>query len=199
MRNNNIHGSGHILEEQRQIGERFDQIISNGAVDVEVIAGNPDRLRVRADDNILPILKTRVEGRVLHVEIEGSYQTQHRPVVLLELNHPLEAVTLNGSGDMNISWQGGESFSARLVGSGNLSVAGTVDNLSLNSLGSGNFQGKDLIAGEATLRCMGSGDSTVHAERLLEVNLMGSGDCYYAGHPKVHQQILGTGRVAFAV
>lgn len=185
-----------MVEEIRHLNDPFDQILSNGSVDVELVAGPANSLKVQADDNILPQVKTRVKDGVLNVDSEGSYKTRHRPMVLLELHRPLSAVTLNGSGNMDINGQTGESFSAKMVGSGNLRVTGKVDNLVLNSLGSGHFDGKDLMTENATLRCMGSGHSTVHADRFLDVHLMGSGDCSFAGNPKVTQQILGTGVLA---
>lgn len=197
MNTNNLNiGSDRVVEESRHLSHRFDQILSNGSVDVEVVAGPANSLKVQADDNILPLVKTRVQDGILYVDSEGSYKTRHRPRVLLELPHPISAVTLNGSGNMDISDQAGDSFSAKLVGSGNLRMQGKVTNLSLNSLGSGQFDGKDLITDQATLRCMGSGHSIVHADRFLDVHLMGSGDCSFAGNPKVTRQIMGTGVLA---
>ena len=189
-----VRGSGKVVEEERPVTDRFDSVSSTGAVDVEVRAGSTaNGLKVQADDNIISLVKTRIEDGVLHVETEGSYNTENAPKVLVELDHALASVSLTGSGDMHISGQDGPQFSATLTGSGNLEVNGRVDTLNLSSMGSGDFNGQGLVADQATLRCMGSGDATVHAERSLNVQLMGTGDCYYAGNPQVSKSIMGTG------
>ncbi|MBS2036860.1 DUF2807 domain-containing protein [bacterium] len=193
---NQVRGSGKVVEEQREIAEHFDQVALNGSVDVEVVAGKSTTgVKVQADDNILALVKTRVEDGVLHVNTEGSYSTQNGPKVLVELDHSLVGAALNGSGDLKISGQIGDRFAASLMGSGDLSMSGHVASLELSSMGSGDFNGRGLVADQASLRCMGSGDATVHADRSLNVQLMGSGDCYYSGSPRVTKSILGSGEL----
>jgi hypothetical protein len=189
-----VRGSGKVAEEQREVSDRFDQVICSGSVDVEVASGKGARgLRVQADDNLLAMVKTRVEDGVLHVETEGSFSSQSSMKVLVDLDHSLSGVTLKGSGDVSVSGQDGSSFSAQLLGSGDLDVNGRVDSLNLSSMGSGDFNGQGLVADQATLRLMGSGDTSVHAGRALNVQLMGSGDCYYAGNPQLTKSLLGSG------
>ena len=187
-------GSGRLVEEQRPISNSFDSLVSNGSVDVEVRAGSSaNALSVQADDNIIAMVKTRIKDGVLLVETEGSYSTHNPPKVLVELDHALASVTMNGSGDMLVSGQNGRQFSATLSGSGGLTMSGRVASLNLNSMGSGYFNGEGLVAGQAALRCMGSGSARVHAEHSLDVRLMGTGDCYYAGNPRVTKHLMGTG------
>lgn len=189
-----VRGSGKVVEEERQITDSFDKVVCNGSADVVVSKGTGNALKVKADDNIAPLVTTRVEDGVLHVETQGSYSTQNAPTVMVELDHPLTAVTLSGSGDMRISGQDGSSLTATLQGSGALDVSGRVDQLNLSSMGSGDFNGQGLLADRAVVRSMGSGDTTVQAQDL-NVQLMGSGDCYYVGNPKLTENVLGSGDV----
>lgn len=192
--NSGVRGSGKVVEDERPLTDTFDKVVSNGSVDVIVTKGDSNGLKVKADDNITPLVKTRVEDGVLHVETEGSYNTQHCPQVILQLDHPLTAVTLTGSGDMQISGQDGAQLTATLQGSGDLSVSGRVDQLNLSSMGSGDFNGQGLVADKAAVNSMGSGDTTVKADNL-NVQLMGSGDCYYVGSPKLTKSVMGSGDI----
>ncbi len=69
------HGSGRLLTEDRDIPS-FDEIEVSGAISVFVRSGfRETTLSITAEDNILPMIATKVTGTRLIVEAKGSYSS----------------------------------------------------------------------------------------------------------------------------
>ncbi len=54
-------GSGHIASESRIVGD-FQAIAIEDSMDLAVLQGSQTAVRVQADDNLLPLLQTVVDG-----------------------------------------------------------------------------------------------------------------------------------------
>src|SRR4051794_31092746 len=67
-------GSGVPASVQRQIGP-IDQIVVEGAMDVKVTVGGEPQLKIETDDNLLPIIITKVNGTKLTVGTRQGYET----------------------------------------------------------------------------------------------------------------------------
>ena len=66
-----VSGSGTIATETRAVGA-FQSIDLQGTGNIYVTQGNESSLRVEAEDNLLPYLKTSVTNGVLKVEMNQS-------------------------------------------------------------------------------------------------------------------------------
>jgi hypothetical protein len=69
---NQIHGSGNIIKEKREIGS-FTGVETGGAFEVEIKTGATTEVIVESDDNILPYIKTKVVGGILEISNKGSF------------------------------------------------------------------------------------------------------------------------------
>ncbi|GAB4410706.1 MAG: head GIN domain-containing protein [Bacteroidia bacterium] len=66
-----ITGSGHVISETRN-HSGFDGIVVSGAIHVYVHQGNRFAVRVEADDNVIPYIRTEVSRTRLVISHEGS-------------------------------------------------------------------------------------------------------------------------------
>lgn len=212
-------GSGQVTTESRGLAP-FQAIVVEGAIDLDVRQGSTPTVQVRADDNLLPLLQTEVQGTgtdaTLHVRWQRGAQIHTRSKVVVSVVMPsLSAVSLAGAGDVHLqSFQtpalklvlsgSGDArlddlqtadLSIRLSGSGDVTASGRATVLALSLAGSGDVKLAALKADDVTLRMAGSGDAAVHAERSLDVRMAGSGDVVYSGAAALKSRIAGSGSV----
>ena len=73
----------------------------------------------------------------------------------------------------------------------------SIDQLTLNVLGKGHFDGYAIEAKEAHVRFEGSGWCKVHAQEKLDVIIYGDAMVYCKGMPHFYKRITGSGKVYF--
>lgn len=207
-------GSGKPKEESRPVGS-FNRIRLDGAITVEARPAAITSLKVRADDNIVPLVTTTVEGDTLVVSTQRNASYSTRNPVVVEVGYTqLQAADLRGSGDLNIGAIEGDRFEAALSGSGDvrlaqvkvkrlrLSVAGSGDvrasgsteELSVQVAGSGDVHAQQVMAQQAKVSVAGSGDARVQVRDNLDVSIAGSGDVWVTGKPsRINRSIVGSG------
>ncbi|MGZ8253739.1 MAG: GIN domain-containing protein, partial [Burkholderiaceae bacterium] len=159
-----VKGSGRIVEDRRPLSG-FVAVHLTGPIDVELKADR-DSVTVRVDDNVAPLIETRVSGGdrpALEIGVApgASFRTSRSPVVVVEFRALSELVlrgsghvradritaedftlSMTGSGDARIDTLQATRFAAVLSGSGDLLVSGRADEQAYRLSGSG-----DLAAG----------------------------------------------------
>ncbi|MFN3565224.1 MAG: head GIN domain-containing protein [Burkholderiaceae bacterium] len=210
-----VAGSGRIVEESRALAG-FGALKVAGGVDVELRASGRETVTVRADDNIVPLIETRVDGGTLVIGTPRgvSFRTQRRPRVVVEfvrlgaltvagtgdvradrVRGDTFAVSVAGSGDVRIDALDVDSLGVVLAGSGDFTAAGRADEQGFRIRGSGDVRARDLVGRSVKVSIAGSGDAHVHATEELEVAIAGSGDVVYRGTPRITKSIAGSGSV----
>jgi hypothetical protein len=208
-------GSGKVIEEVRPV-TGFGGLVVNGPVDVQLKASSAERVTVRADDNILPLIETRIEdGKLVVGTTRGaSFRTRNPLRVTVEftsmsvlavngsgdvradrLRAQLLDVTIRGSGDVAIDAVESDAVALLIVGSGDFTASGRAASLGVSVSGSGDVNTENLVARDVGILISGSGDAKVHATETLQVTIAGSGDVRYRGQPKVTKKIAGSGDV----
>ena len=212
-------GSGKTATETRALPE-FQAIQIDGAMDLQIRQGAQQVVEVQADDNLLPLLETVVEGNdpaaTLHVRWKKSTYVSSRSKLLVRVMLPkLSAIGMSGSGDVQLEAFNTPALKLALSGSGNarlkelntedlvLSLSGSSDvvgtgkasRLKVSIAGSGNVQLADLQADEVRVSIAGSGDASVNAQKTLDVSVAGSGDVVYTGNATVKSRVAGSGSI----
>lgn len=210
-----ITGSGNTSEETRPVGG-FTSLTLRAPIDVTLKAGSIERVTLRGDDNILPLIETRVvDGRLeIGVASNASFTTRRSLTAVVEFvkmsrvviassgnvradtikADVLEAV-IQGSGDMGIDRVEANTVALSIGGSGDFTAKGRADSVGIVINGSGDAYCDRLEADQVAVSIRGSGDVRVAAARELKVNIDGSGDVRYRGRPKVVKSISGSGDV----
>lgn len=211
-----VEGSGNVVEETRNVGA-FSGLIVSGPVDVRLKAGAADRVVLHGDDNILPLIETRIEdGKLVVGTIStASFRTRNKLYATVEfralssilirgsgdvradrIKAPIFETTIRGSGDVVIDSLEGEAVALSIAGSGDFTASGRADKLGVVIIGSGDVRADNLEVREAAVRIRGSGDARVHAVQTLQIDIAGSGDVRYRGEPQVTKKVAGSGEVA---
>jgi hypothetical protein len=210
-------GSGNVVSETRQVSG-FDKISVEYPAKVLISQGNTETLKVEAEDNVLPGLKTEVKGnelRIYYKSPDGKHVNPTKMAVITITAKELSAlnfssagestvnglksddliVSLSGAGNVKLNEIAIGNLSISLSGAGSATASGTADDLSVNISGFGGFNGKDLQTSTASVNISGAGSATVSAEDTLNASISGAGSVSYYGSPDVSKQISGVGSV----
>jgi hypothetical protein len=210
-------GSGHVIAQEREIIE-VSSIKVDYPAQVVVRQGDRQSVRVEAEDNLLPGLKTQVRNGALEVFYEsndGRHVSPTKPVkitiVVKDLNEMdltsatdliiegLKAEELNlslsGAGNTRLNEVSLQNLSVNLSGAGSMTASGIADNLALDISGFGSFNGKQLHGQSANVDLSGAGSATVWVDDQLDAQISGAGSVNYYGSANVSQRIYGLGNV----
>jgi hypothetical protein len=213
-------GSGNAVTETRTASD-FQAVAMRGSIDVVIRQGSSEGVQVRADDNIVPLVQTVVEGhgdtRTLRIQFKAGESVRAKtPVVVTVDVVKLTTVSSSGSGDIRIeglktpaltmSISGSsdatlmqldtEQLSISIAGSGDVQVRGRAAKLDIAIAGRGDVNASELAAGDVSVSIAGSGDANVTAQKTLSVSIAGSGDVENGGGAMLAKRsIAGSGSV----
>ena len=208
-----VKGSGKIVSEKRPIAD-VDSIKLEGQGKVILTRGSTPALEIRADDNIMPHIRTTVRNKRLTISHEDKIL---KPTTLnyLVTVRTLKSSSIAGSGEIKghnpfvsdhflaeISGSGRidlaletTSLESEISGSGAIHLAGATRYHNARITGSGKIYAFDMQAQNASVSITGSGDCLLTATDQLSARITGSGDAVYKGHPHIEQTITGSGKV----
>ncbi len=193
---NRVMGSGKVTSEQREVAE-FTAVELAGSADVNILLGNAQSVNVQSDDNIVPLIETKVVNGKLYISTKPLTNiTTSNGIVVTVVMKSLQRLTLSGSGNMNVGEMTGPELAVELPGSGNIRVVGKADRVKVSLAGSGNVFCDSLTASDATVRLNGSGNVKVYAAKSIDASILGSGSIQYSGEPaQVTKSITGSGSI----
>ena len=213
-----VRGSGNVVSSTREVSS-FDSIQVDYPARVIISQGSAESLKVEAEDNLLPGLKTEIKGnelRIYYRSQDGEHVNPTKTVTITitvrELNsihfssagelivNGLEAdnldVNLSGAGNVELNEIAVRGLDVNLSGAGSATASGSADDLSLNISGFGDFDGEDLEGKTADVNISGAGSATVWVEEELDATISGAGSVNYYGSPdNVRRQVNGVGGI----
>lgn len=189
-----VRGSGQEVREDRQVN-LFEEIIVVGDFVLDVTASGGPALTISGDDNIVPLVETRVSEGKLEVRTERKVRPR-LPLKLTVAVPRLSVVRATGAVRGEVRGLHGESFSLDGSGALSLSITGQIRQLKIKCRGAARVQASELQAEDTVINLAGTGHVEVQPSGLLDVTIAGAGTVAYRGEPrKITQQITGTGRV----
>jgi hypothetical protein len=209
-----VTGSSSVQEDRTL--SAFTGIASYIGADVEWRKGEVHSVQIDAPSEVVPQIRTRVEGDMLEIKTDNDVSFGNQRIVIRITSPDLRRVHMMGSGDFvakspitrsnfdtNLGGSGSitaeeldvENFDANLGGSGSITIGGKTTNSNIALGGSGTFEGKKLRSARCTANLAGSGTIYCRVEDRLEANLVGSGDIIYYGNPKVEANKIGSGDI----
>lgn len=207
-------GEGPVKTETRSVQD-FHGVDAKIPGKIEVRVADEYSVAVQAQENLLPLLVTKVVNGTL--EIYFSENVSHAQDLLIRVAAPsFDQLSVSGSGDMEVlSTISGEKLSLSIGGSGSINlpeadvhtlkcsvagsgeveVAGNAREAHYNISGSGDIQAKGLVAETGKAAIAGSGSVTCNMSETLKASIAGSGDIYYTGSAQVETSVAGSGTV----
>jgi hypothetical protein len=189
-----VKGSGVLLEETRNVPE-FSGIDLSGVYEVFVRCGQKQEVLVFGDDNVVPHVKTEVNGNVLKVSLDQSVSTRNKIKLILSANR-VNSLKVSGTANVDISRVRNKSLNLEISGAGDMKVEGMSDALEITVSGTGNVDAKNLSAKTAVVDVSGAGNVVLSASDELIASIRGVGNVYYYGNPgKVVETVSGAGKI----
>lgn len=186
----------YATEVTREVPE-FKSIRSEGAYKLVVNVGKPQSLVLRADDEWLAKLVTKVVGDELVISMPDVKNYKFSEAVTVTINVPvLNKFQMEGAGSSDLNNISGERFQMSYQGVGRLMASGKVQNLVMRMEGVGSVNTRDLDAQNVDVRLEGVGSAKVRASESLNARVDGIGSLTYYGNPaKVTKRVDGIGSV----
>ena len=216
-----VTGSGNVVTEERSIGA-YRAVRIDGSIDLQATASSElpsGRLELETDDNLLPLVRTWIDGTTLVIDTEAGVCVDPSGPLLVRAS--LDGVTsllidgsgsvvctlpfrgeeleveIDGSGDVRLTDIELEWLETRIDGSGDVHYAGQARYHELEIDGSGGVDAFELATTETRVVVDGSGDASVSARERLDILIDGSGEVTYAGEPQeLKTRIDGSGEIS---
>lgn len=210
-----VEGTGSGNERSYAVAD-FASIDQRGPDDVDVRVGTGFSVRAEGDPKVLARLKIAKDGDRLLITREGSVINWGSGSAKIYVTMPrIEAATLAGAGDIAVDRIEGESFEGAIAGSGSLNlgraavtrmnlsiagsgdatVAGETEALSVKIAGSGDVDAGGLRATSADVNIAGAGNVRAVVNGPAKVAIMGAGDVDLGPEADCEVSKLGTGEV----
>lgn len=192
-----VTGSGQAATDNRSVAG-FHGVSLSIPGRLEIVQGEGEKLSITADDNVLPLIETAVERGELRIRFrERSFLNVRTktPIRMTLTARALDAIAVAGSGDVQAPALNARDLKVAIAGSGDVTLGGKAQGLSVHIAGSGDVKAGRLEAQSAQVHIAGSGDATVWARDTLKVSVSGSGDVRYYGDPSVQHSVAGSGSV----
>lgn len=211
-----ITGSGHLRSETRTARDvSAVDLVSVGTVTIS--QGTSEGVQIVAEDNLLPLIQTTVDGGRLRLGFadEASRIVPTKPIAFVvsvrhlddvtlsglghidvpHLTTGVLAVTVSGSGQVTLHNLSAQTLTTHMTGAGALMASGRVERQSITIAGSGTYNGADLASTEATVAVPGAGTAVVRVSARLRTEISGAGHVEYIGAPQVEQRVTGVGTI----
>ena len=188
-------GSGQLATQSRQVSG-FTSVELTGVGELSIDQTGTESLTVSAEDNLLPLLTSRVEGDTLILGKKPNTRiVTSKPITYTLTMKDITGLAVSGSGTINAPKLTTAALRIEISGSGVITTAGNVDDQSLEISGSGRYLADGLTSKTTTAEISGSGTGNVVASNALDVKISGSGTLTYSGNPQVSQTVSGSGKL----
>jgi Putative auto-transporter adhesin, head GIN domain len=197
--NNQTKGSGITKEESRAVAN-FSQLTLALPANVTITQGATESLTISTDDNLLPLMSTRVVNNELLIEGDQNRGFSTKKEIKIQLMvKSLNNIKIKGSGDVHGDQLKSDKLDIAIEGSGDVKF-NTIraDQFKIGIVGSGDVSIDTVESKLLESNVRGSGDVKFASVKAGQVNISvtGSGDVYAAGTAdKVAIEISGSGDV----
>lgn len=194
--NKKVHESGVSINEKRDVAG-FDSIETSGAITVEVVSQKDFDVSVEADENILPYIKTKVDGDTLRIYREGRFSFYGNSNVVVRVAMPeVKRIDLSGASKAGITGVKEESLELQCSGASKINIAGEVSNLTADISGASNVDAEALKADKAEIGATGASKMNLSVVSYLNADASGASSITYTGEPEnVEKNVSGASRV----
>lgn len=168
-----IEGNYDVQTETRSISG-FSHVFNEGSFDVYIIQDASGEVIIEAESNLIPLVRTRIEGSALVVDTKDNLHNNY-PIKVYVHTMELDEARLSGSGLLRIEDFNTGDIDIDLSGSGDVFFSGNATDVKCNISGSGDME-LGLTCVELEAKISGSGEMEIYGEASKgDLNISGSG------------------------
>jgi Putative auto-transporter adhesin, head GIN domain len=178
-------GSGRFVTEVRPV-EGLNSIAVSGAGHAIVARGDVESLEVTAEDNILPLVDTRVvNGRLMLGMLPGSGSTSSHGITYRIVVRDLREIVGSGSSQIDLPGIVARQLLVFLSGASTLTASGSIERLEITLSGASRCRVPELSARAVVATLSGASVAFVRVSDSLVVTASGASVLEYLGNPTV--------------
>jgi hypothetical protein len=202
--NNGISGNGHVEEESRDVSG-FSGVHASTGIDVFISEGNSYDVKVEADENLLEVILTELNGNMLVIKTDRvnirSAKSKKVYVTMPKLKElkissagdckgmtPFNCddlrISVSSAGDLKLDVEANR-IDINISSSGDATLTGRTGVLDAILSSAGDLQAFDLIAETVSVDVSSAGDARVYASEEISMNASSAGNIYYKGEADV--------------
>ncbi len=198
-----IQGNKNVVSEDRKISSDFDAIKVSQGITVYLTQSNKVSINVEADENIIDLLVTEVEGDVLKIYFDKNVSRAKARNVYLTVNKINQIKTASGSEvkakgvikskNLALDSSSGSSIKATIetqtvstsTSSGaNIEVSGSTSSFKGDASSGSEIDARDLIAKTGNVDVSSGADIDMNVTEELIAHASSGGSISYDGNPK---------------
>jgi hypothetical protein len=191
-------GGGDRITQTREVAA-FDRLEVADDIDVEVVRGDGQEVRVYAGEDVLERVETTSSDGLLQIDVrDRGIVIGPDPLGDVRVQVPasrLDAVKIAGSGDVELGGLDVPELEIEIEGAGEVAASGTADRLTATIQGAGDADLSQLSVRTATVLVQGAGDARLNVSDRLDVRVQGAADVVYSGDPELTQDVQGAGDI----
>ncbi len=199
-----ISGNGHVEEESRDVSG-FSGVHASTGIDVFISEGSGFDVKVEADENLLEVILTELNGNMLVIKTDRvnirSAKSKKVYVTMPKLKElkissagdckgmtPFNCddlrVSISSAGDLKLDVEANR-IDINISSSGDATLTGRTGVLDANLSSAGDLHAFDLIAETVSVDVSSAGDARVYASEEISMNASSAGNVYYKGEADV--------------
>lgn len=207
-------GNGKEISSTRKL-QPFDFIRIGGNFEVILQKGTEEKIMIDADENLEPLIETKVDGQVLEVTAPKKLISARKirltitytrikeitvfGATLLEndelLDSPDLKLNLEGAGVIDLQLKV-SNLEAQLSGAGLVKFNGYATHAVIGLSGAGGLEAYGLETESCDINVSGIGGAKVNVKNRLNASIAGVGGINYKGHPmSVEKNVSGLGTI----
>lgn len=189
-----VQGSGNISNEKRNLSN-FKGVDAGGVYEVEIVTQKDFSVEVEADDNLLPLIKTKVDNGILEISSEKRFNTKNP--IRIKISAPnIEELEVSGASKVNLSNLDNNFLKVDASGASKMEISGKTVDLNIESSGACKINAENLQSQNATIDASGASNINVSVAGDLKVDASGASKITYAGNPQnIEKDTSGAGSV----
>ena len=177
-----VKGNGNVASEIRELSKFKAIEIAIGYDKILVNCGQKPSLHIVGDENILPLITTRVSKGILTIESDSTFKTESNSEIIINVES-IEDFTFDGVGKTVIHNLNEDKFNCNINGVGSCELKGKVESFHVSVNGVGSVNAKQLIADDVVANLNGVGSVKLYAKNSLNASVNGVGGLTYFGNP----------------
>jgi hypothetical protein len=190
-----IEGSGVSATEVREVSG-FKGVDVGGVFQVEITAGKDYAVEVEADDNLLPNIKTEIEGGVLKISTEGRLKSSS-PMRIRISAPDIESIEASGACKIAAAEIKNAELRIDTSGASKVKLTGETAKLAIDVSGASNIDASSLKTIDADVDASGASSVDVLVSGKLMSEASGASRISYSGNPSsVEKNTSGASRVS---
>lgn len=198
-----IKGNGVVVSEKRDLGT-FTSVSASSGIDAYIHQGEDCKVKIEAEENIIPVIITEVKNGRLKIYLEGSVNTR-KPMVVNIWMSDIKGISASGGSDVysvgilkgdeiNLGASGGADIELELdvnhvdctvSGGSDAELSGQAGSCKMQASGGSDIKAYQLMASTCTVSASGGSDAYVNVKDEINLSASGGSDVYYKGDAKI--------------